>query len=156
MIPDRPYSIMSCLHPVGVVLLAATATLAGDDRWTSSAPENSASTGEIVNPAHAEIDLGEFQAPIHQQDTNTVITVFCGVFGTVRNGDLGRLQKELQAKHARVRQQLLAAIRASSRDELYEPNLTDLKQRLLKAVRARIDEPNVYRVGFTHFHYSEK
>ena len=111
---------------------------------------------ERVRPSHVEVRLGEFKVPIRKTDTNTTIAVFCEVFVTVRGADLEDFELRLAERQARLRQELLVAIRRTTREELAEPSLAQLKKRLRAAVVSVIDAPTFQRLGFVSFNHAER
>ncbi|MCA9247785.1 MAG: hypothetical protein KDA42_11730 [Planctomycetales bacterium] len=113
-------------------------------------------TAEPVNPVHTEVELGEFDVPVRFADTNSTITIFTHLFATVRINEKDNFEEQIEAKQARLRERIVVAFRATTRDELQERNLIRLKERLRQAVLAAIPDPSAYRVGFLSFQYNEE
>ncbi len=145
---------------VVTVLLSTTWAGAGDQTALRDAAQRRREnhTPEVVTvlPDHVEIDLGEYDVPVYQLESNTTITVYCHLFCTVRSSDSHRFNGQLERLEHRMRDRLMVAIRSTTREELYEAELTRFKARLLKALRARIDDPKVFQVGFFSLMYNEQ
>ena len=111
---------------------------------------------EVVNSVHSEVDVGEFVVPIRLNDSNSTITIFTRLYVTVRINEEEKFREVLEARQARFREKVIIAFRGVSRDQLYERNLKAVKEGLYLAMVEAIDSPNIYRVGFISFYYSEE
>jgi len=140
------------LLAVSMVLATPPGQLRGNDQ-AGSAPRL---INDLVNPVHSEVNLGEFVVPVPFADSNSSITLFCKLFVTVRINEQGKFEEELKLREARLRDRVIVAMRGVTRDDLYDRDLTSLKEKLRAAIQGAIESPSIYRVGFLSFQYNEE
>jgi hypothetical protein len=97
----------------------------------------------------AEIDLGKFQTTLPRDPvTNRFTAVDIHIFGTVPRYRLAAVTKQLKGDGYRVRHEMLAAVRKSTREELAEPAFSQLRARIEKVVNGVLEDAPVKEVGF--------
>jgi len=97
----------------------------------------------------AEIDLGKFQTTLPRDPvTSRFTSVDIHIFGTVPRYRLAAVTKQLKVDEYRVRHETLAAVRKSTRDELAEPTVAQLRARLEKVVNGVLEDAPVKEIGF--------
>lgn len=102
-----------------------------------------------LNTRLAEVDLGKFQTTLPRDpNTNHFTALDLHIFGTVPRYQLATVTKQLKAEEYRVRHETLAAVRKSTREELAEPNLAQLRARIEKVVNGVLDDAPVNEIGF--------
>jgi hypothetical protein len=97
----------------------------------------------------AEIDLGTFATTMPTDpETNSLTELELHLFGTVPRYRVPTIERQLKAEDYRIRHEMISAVRQASVDELAEPNLTQLRERLEKVVNGILDESPVDTIGF--------
>jgi flagellar basal body-associated protein FliL len=97
----------------------------------------------------AEVDLGQFVTTLPRDPESGVFTTInVHFFGTVTRSRLSAVKKQLRADEYRMRHELLAAVRRSTRDELADPALPNLRARVLKVANQILTDAPVKEVGF--------
>lgn len=102
-----------------------------------------------LNVRLAELDLGKYQTTLpRDRDTNHYTALELHIFGTVPRYKLASATKQLKAEEYRVRYETLVALRKSTREELAEPNLAQLRARIEKVVNGVLTDTPVKDIGF--------
>lgn len=102
-----------------------------------------------LNTRLAEVDLGKFQTTLPRDpDTNKSTELDLHIFGTVPRYRLAAVTKQLKSDEYRVRHETLAAVRKSTREELAEPTLAQLRARIEQVVNAILADAPVKEIGF--------
>jgi hypothetical protein len=97
----------------------------------------------------AEIDLGTFCTTMPTDpETNSLTELKLHLFGTVPRYRVPMIERQLEAEDYRIRHEMISAVRQASVDELAEPNLTQLRERIEKVVNGILDESPVDAIGF--------
>lgn len=97
----------------------------------------------------AEIDLGIYQTNLPRDpETRLFATVEVHVFGTVPRSRLAAVKKQLEIDTYRLRHDVLATIRQSTRNELSDPALANLRARISKVVNHILVDAPVREIGF--------
>jgi len=97
----------------------------------------------------AELDLGKFQTTLPRDpETSHYTALDFHLFGTVSRAHLSRVTKQIKADEFRLRHEMLAAIRKSTRDELAEPNFAQLRARIEKVVNGILEDAPIKEIGF--------
>jgi len=97
----------------------------------------------------AEIDLGSFKTTLPRDPkTNQFTDLNLHIFGTVPRYRLAEVKKQLRFDEYRLRHETLAAVRQSSREELAEPSLAQLRARIEQVVNRVLSEAPVNEIGF--------
>jgi hypothetical protein len=111
----------------------------------------------LVQAAHStavqsrlvEVDFGTFHTTLpRDSETGLLTEVRMHVFGTVPRYRESEVKKQLNAEEYRVRAETLGAVRAASRDELAEPSLTKLRERIGLVMNEIIADQPVKSIGF--------
>ncbi len=98
----------------------------------------------------AEVELGAFQTTLPRDEkTNLFTDLDLKIFGTVPRYRLTAVKKLLKLEQYRLRYETLAALRQSTREELAEPNLAQLRGRLEKIINGVLAESPVTDIGFS-------
>lgn len=102
-----------------------------------------------LNTRLAEIDLGKFQTTLPRDpNTQRFTSLDIHIFGTIPRYQLAAVNKQLKADEFKVRHEMLAAVRQSTRDELAEPNFAQLRARMEKVVNGVLADAPVKEIGF--------
>jgi hypothetical protein len=97
----------------------------------------------------AEIDLGRFQTTLRRDaNSHTFTELDLHIFGTVSRSRLSAVKKQLKADEYRLRHETLAAVRKSTREELAEPTLAQLRARIEQVVNGILADSPVNEIGF--------
>jgi hypothetical protein len=108
-----------------------------------------AAHSSAVKSRLAEVDFGTFQTTLPRDTKSGAVTELkLHVFGTVPRYRESDVKNQLNAEEYRVRAGMLGAVRAASRDELAEPSLTKLRERIERVMNQILAEAPVKTVGF--------
>ena len=111
----------------------------------------------LVNEAHsaaiksraAEIDLGRYQTTLPRDlHSNAFTDLTIHIFGTVPRYRVSAIKKQLKADEYQLRHHTLAAVRETTRDELAEPDLSQLRGRIEKVVNEVLTDAPINSIGF--------
>jgi flagellar basal body-associated protein FliL len=96
-----------------------------------------------------EVDLGTYRTTLPRDpNTNTFVELEIHVFGTVSRAHLADVEKQLKTDDYRVRQETLTAVRSSTREELTDPTLTQLRARIEQVLNKVLADAPLKEVGF--------
>ena len=96
-----------------------------------------------------EVDLGTYRTTLPRDpNTGTFVELEVHVFGTVSRAHLADVEKQLKIDDYRVRQETLTAVRSSTREELTEPTLMQLRNRIEQALNKVLADAPLKEVGF--------
>jgi flagellar basal body-associated protein FliL len=96
-----------------------------------------------------EVDLGEFRVTLPQDPKNNEMTeVVLHVFGSSVRYRIAAIKRRLEDEEFLLRQAILEAIRNTTNEDLADPRLTLLRDRLLAAVNSVLDDKPVESIGF--------
>jgi hypothetical protein len=108
-----------------------------------------AARSKAVKTRLAEVDFGTFQTTLPRDpDTSLLTEMKLHVFGTVPRYRESEVKKQLKAEEYRVRSETLGAVRAANRDELAEPSLTKLRERIERVMNEILADEPVKSIGF--------
>jgi hypothetical protein len=97
----------------------------------------------------AEVDFGKFQTTLPRDPkTKSFTDVQLHIFGTVPRYRVPEIESQLKAELYRVRHETLQAVRTTTRDELAEPSLTQLRERIEEVVNEILVDSPVKSIGF--------
>jgi hypothetical protein len=97
----------------------------------------------------AEVDLGEYRTTLPRDPESGVFTTLdVHIFGTVPRSRLSEVKKQLKADEFRIRHEALTAVRQSSRDELTDPTLAKLRERIEEVVNRVLADAPINGIGF--------
>jgi hypothetical protein len=103
----------------------------------------------VLTATLAEVDLGEFVTTLPRDPESGIFTTInVHIFGTVTRSGLPAVTKQLRADEFRLRHELLAAVRRSTRDELADPALAKLRARILQVANRVLADAPIKEVGF--------
>ena len=102
-----------------------------------------------------EVDLGQYQVtmPVGTWHDATTELDF-HIFGKVATRETNTVQEVLETVRPEIRDQLLKVTRELSAEELEDPKLTSLRERIAAVINGFLEEELVQSVGFYHFRYS--
>jgi len=96
-----------------------------------------------------EVDFGTIQATLpRDQETNSWTELKLHVFGTVPRYRVKDIKKQLKAEEYRLQSETLGELRNATREELAEPNLTQLRKRIEKVLNSILVDAPVKSIGF--------
>ena len=102
-----------------------------------------------LNARLAEVDLGKFQTTLPRDPESSRYTALdLHLFGTVSRSHLSTATRQIKGDEFRLRHEMLTAIRKSTRDELAEPNLSQLRTRIEKVVNDVLEDAPIKEIGF--------
>jgi hypothetical protein len=132
----------------GHIALAAIGLALCAGCYDGDALVNAARTS-AVKTRLAEVDFGTFQTTLPRDpENNTHTELKLRVFGTVARYRVPEIQKQLKSEEYRLRAETLGAVRTASRDELAEPSLIKLRERIERVVNEILAEAPVKSIGF--------
>lgn len=103
----------------------------------------------VLTATVAEVDFGKFVTTLpRDQESGNFTTLNLHLFGTVARANLSAVEKQLKGDNFKLRHETLAALRRSTRDELADPTLAELRARILKVVNQVLADAPVQDVGF--------
>jgi hypothetical protein len=97
----------------------------------------------------AEIDFGTFRTTLpRDRKTESFTELELHIFGTVPRYRVQEIKQQLKVEEYRLRHETLAAVRTATRDELAEPSLAQLRQRIEQVVNTVLNDAPVKDIGF--------
>lgn len=97
----------------------------------------------------AEVDFGMYRTSLpRDQKTQTITELKLHIFGTVPRYRVPEIEKRIKADEYRLRHNTLGAVRTTTRDELAEPSLTQLRERIEVVVNEILEDAPVKSIGF--------
>jgi hypothetical protein len=109
-----------------------------------------------LNTRLAEVDLGKYHTTLPRDPQTGLFTELdLHIFGNVPRYRVPEIEIQLKTEEYRLRHEMLAALRRSTRDELAEPNLTKLRARIEKVINSMLDQAPVKSIGFFTFRLRE-
>jgi hypothetical protein len=100
------------------------------------------------NNSLAEIDLGSYETTLpRDQNTDAITELNIHIFGTVSRYHVPAIEKQLRLDEYRLRHETLTAVRKTTRDELAEPSLAQLRERIEKVVNNILAEAPIKSIG---------
>lgn len=136
---NLPRSILASL------LVIATVALSGcyNGEQIVERARNAAIRGRLE-----EVPLGYFRTTLPSNATELWrMEMEIELFLTAKRYRVDALQKALDGCEHRMRQDLLIAIRQTTAEEIADPKLTALRERLLNVTRAHVDKPPFHSLG---------
>lgn len=98
-----------------------------------------------------EVSLGDFHVTLPRDVANSETTeVYVELFGRAVRYRLAEIEQKLAENDHAYRQDVLLAIRSTSNEELAEPNLTKLRERVFEAANATLGDTPVEKVGISY------
>lgn len=102
-----------------------------------------------------EVELGEFRITIPQGEPYDQTTeVSFHVFGRVTNRDMEAVAEVLETYGPVIRDKMLVATRELRPEDLEEPKLNVLREKIAGVINSFLEDELVQSVGFYHFRYS--
>jgi hypothetical protein len=139
-------SINEIMRPLLLITSLATAIpLAGC--YDSSALVNQVRSDALRSQTH-EIDLGLYRTTLPRDpDTGKLSEIELRLFGTVPQYKIATIKKQLKADAPKLRYDTLIAIRETSADELGEPDLGKLRNRIMEVANSVIKDAPIQSIG---------
>jgi hypothetical protein len=102
-----------------------------------------------LNTRLAEINLGSFHTSLPRDPKSGLITeVGLHIFGNVPHYQVTAIDRQMTVEEYHLRHEIIAAIRATSNEELADPSLKSLRARIEHIVNGILDEAPVEAIGF--------
>jgi len=102
-----------------------------------------------LNTRLAEIDLGSFHTSLPRDPKSGLITELeLHIFGNVPHYRVAAINRQVRVEDYRLRHEIIAAVRATSSEELAEPSLKSLRARIEHIVNGILEESPVEAIGF--------
>jgi hypothetical protein len=102
-----------------------------------------------LNSSMAEVDLGKYRTTLPRDpNTGRYYELEMHIFGTVPRSRLSEAKKLIKGEEFRVRQETLTAVRQSTREELSDPTLAELRARIEQVVNKVLAEAPLKEIGF--------
>jgi hypothetical protein len=97
----------------------------------------------------AEVDFGTFQTTLpRDRKTDSFTELELHIFGTVPRYRVPEIKQQLRVNEYLLRQETLAAVRTATREELAEPSLAQLRDRIESVVNQILNDAPVKAIGF--------
>ncbi|MCA9257933.1 MAG: hypothetical protein KDA61_01980 [Planctomycetales bacterium] len=101
-----------------------------------------------------EIDLGNFRVVLPRQPGESRGGVLSfHAFGQIANKDRDAVTEQLESESPVLKHRMLMALREIEAQDLYEPRLTAVRERVADVVNASLDGALVQGVGFYEFSF---
>ena len=150
----RQRSIWTRLFSGGAVCALGMALTAGC--YNSKALVNQVRSNALRSQTH-EIDLGRYRTTMPRDPiTNTLTEIDLHLFGTVPQYKIPAIEKQLKADSYKLRYDTLVAIRKTTADELGEPDLGQLRARLMQVANSVIKDAPIQAIGVEKIRIVEK
>ncbi|MCI0333117.1 MAG: hypothetical protein L0228_07835 [Planctomycetes bacterium] len=108
-----------------------------------------AARSSAVKTRLAEVDFGTFQTSLpRDRATDSSTELKLHIFGTVPRYRVPDIKKQLKAEEYRLRSETLSAVRNATRNELAEPSLAQLRERIERVVNEILTDAPVKTIGF--------
>ncbi len=141
--PSQPTRPRACLFALTAIGLAASAGCYNGDVLVETARSTA------VKTRLAEVDFGTFQTTLpRDRETKALTELKLHVFGTVPRYRVPDIKKQLRVEEYRLRAETLEAVRTATREELAEPSLTQLRQRIERIINEILTDSPVKTIGF--------
>jgi hypothetical protein len=102
-----------------------------------------------VSTRLAEVDLGAFHTSLPRDPKSGSVTkLSLHIFGNVPHYRVGAIERQLRIDEYRLRHETIAAVRATTREELADPSLQSLRERIEHIVNGILEEAPVKTIGF--------
>jgi hypothetical protein len=96
-----------------------------------------------------EVDLGAFRTTMPRDPTtNALAEIEIHIFGTAPRYRVESIEKQLEGDDYWFRHETLLAVRNASLEELAEPDLTKLRQRIEQVANHILDDAPIKSIGF--------
>lgn len=136
------------------IVFAATASLAG---CYNSAALVDEVRSHALRTQTREINLGIYRTTMPRDpDSNSLTEIELRLFGTVPQYKISAIQKQLKADGTRLRYETLTAIRRTTAGELGEPDLGQLRSRLMQVANNVIKDAPIKSIGVEAIRIVEK
>jgi hypothetical protein len=133
---------------IAAILAVCIAMCAGC--YDSAALLDQVRTDALRSRMH-EVDLGFYRTTMPRDLTNDAfVEMELRMFGTVPQYRVADIERQLKADGYRLRFETLAAIRQTTAEELAEPDLGQLRDRLTLVVNHVLTDSPIKSVGFKH------
>ena len=104
-----------------------------------------------------EINLGLFRTTMPRDPiTGTLTEIELQLFGTVPQYKIPAIEKQLEADGYKLRGDTLVAIRKTTAEELGEPNLGQLRTRLMQVANRVLKDAPIQSIGVEKIRIAEK
>jgi hypothetical protein len=104
-----------------------------------------------------EIDLGRYRTSMPRDpNTNTLTEIELRLFGTAPQYKIHAIEKQLKADGYKLRSDTLVAIRQTTAEELGEPNLGQLRTRLMQVDNNVLEGAPIQSIGVEKIRIAEK
>jgi hypothetical protein len=104
-----------------------------------------------------EIDLGLYRTTMPRDlNTNSLTEIELRLFGTVPQYKFPAIEKQLKADGYKLRHDTLVAIRQTTAEELGEPNLGELRTRLMQVANNVLEGAPIQSIGVEKIRIVEK
>ena len=104
---------------------------------------------EAIRMQLEEIDLGTYRTTMPRDTATATFTdMQFRIFGNVPRYRMEAIQRQLEEDTYRLRHETLAAVREATHDELTDPDLTKLRQRLANVVNGLLADSPIDSIGF--------
>jgi hypothetical protein len=104
-----------------------------------------------------EINLGLYRTTMPRDlNTGTLTEIELRLFGTVPKYKIPAIERQLKADGYKLRYDTIVAIRQTTADELGEPNLGQLRTRLMKVANDVIKDAPIQSIGVEKIRIVEK
>jgi hypothetical protein len=97
----------------------------------------------------AEIDLGSYHTSLPRDPkSGSVTNLSLHIFGNVPHYRVAEIERQLKIDEYRLRHETIAAVRATTSEELADPGLKSLRGRIENIVNGILHEAPVQAIGF--------
>lgn len=101
-----------------------------------------------------EVDLGEYRVSLPRPDDQLeVAEVQFHAFGHVAHRDMKSVRTLLEDRGPELRHNLLMQVRQLTLRQIEDPNLTELREHIVKTINGNLEGEPLQSVGFYRFRY---
>ncbi|MEM9185474.1 MAG: hypothetical protein AAGB00_03150, partial [Planctomycetota bacterium] len=96
-----------------------------------------------------EVDLGRYDITMPRDPfAIETVEIEMHLYGSLPRYRQAEVAEMLEQRSHRLRHDTLIAVRSSSPEDFTDPDLSDLRQRLLAVTNSLLEEPSIQSIGF--------
>lgn len=112
---------------------------------------------EASHGMREEVDLGKYYVTLPRRaDKSTTVSLDIHVFTSVPAADVAKLEEQLEKNMHRLRHDTILTLRQAASEELVDPALAALRERVANVARQTLTAVSIDTIGFHHFAVQEQ